>query len=88
MAIVPIVGSLPEERLRNKKRNYKTNVERCRKWAAEIKALLLLQNPPVKLAYASHHRGKLNQNKTVQSDLANNQNLAPNLTQIFVLNTR
>lgn len=54
------------------------------KQAAEIKAPFLSQNPQMKRVYASHLRKKLNQNKTVQLDLAQNSNLAPSLTKILL----
>lgn len=44
MVIVLIVGSLPAERLRNKKRKLKAQC--CRKQAAEIKALFLPAKSP------------------------------------------
>jgi len=45
MAIVPIVGSLPKERLRDKRRKHKPSAQCCRTWAAEVQALFLPKNP-------------------------------------------
>lgn len=82
MAIVPIVGSLPKERLRSKKRKYKPNAV-CEQ--QNLKHCSSPKNPqmiPEAGLCFTPQKKKLNQNSLI-SPCKKKLNLTPNLMQIL-----